>query len=80
MKPAGGAPPSGPAGTGSRSELRVVGTSVTREVELLLDWAGVGKKDVPDPYYGNSTDFERAFKLIDSAATGIATRLHEGRY
>lgn len=50
------------------------------EVELLLDWAGVGKKDVPDPYYGNSKDFERAFKLIDSAATGIATRLHEGRY
>ena len=50
------------------------------EVELLLEWAGVGKKDVPDPYYGNSKDFERAFKLIDAAATGIVKRLHEGRY
>ena len=50
------------------------------EVELLLEWAGVGKKDIPDPYYGNAKDFERAFKLIDAAATGIAKRLHEGRY
>lgn len=50
------------------------------EVELLLDWAGVGNKDIPDPYYGKAKDFERAFKLIDSAATGIVKRLHEGRY
>ncbi|MCC7096084.1 MAG: low molecular weight phosphotyrosine protein phosphatase [Thermomonas sp.] len=49
------------------------------DVELLLEWAGVGNKDVPDPYYGNAKDFERAFKLIDAAATGIVKRLHEGR-
>lgn len=50
------------------------------EVELLLDWAGMGNKDVPDPYYGNARDFERAFKLIDAAATGIVERLREGRH
>lgn len=50
------------------------------DVELMLDWAGVGNKDIPDPYYGGARDFERAFKLIDAAATGIVTRLREGRY
>ena len=38
------------------------------QVELLLDWAGLGKKDVPDPYYGSARDFEHAYKLIDNAA------------
>lgn len=49
-------------------------------VELLLDWSGVGNKDVPDPYYGSTRDFERAFKLVDAAAAGIVLRLQEGRY
>jgi len=50
------------------------------DVELLLDWAGVGNKDVPDPYYGSARDFERAFRLIDAAAAGIVARLSEGRH
>lgn len=50
------------------------------EVELLLDWAGLGSKDVPDPYYGSTRDFERAFKLIDAAAAGIVARIREDRY
>ena len=37
MKSAGDAPASEPAGSGPRSELRVVGTSVSREIELLFD-------------------------------------------
>lgn len=50
------------------------------EVELLLDWAGLGNKDVPDPYYGNTRDFDRVFKLVDAAAAGIVRRLQEGRH
>lgn len=37
MKSAGGASPSEPAGSGPRNELRVVGTSVSREIELLFE-------------------------------------------
>ncbi len=50
------------------------------QVELLLEWSGVGKKDVPDPYYGNARDFEQAFKLVDAAAQGIVERVRQGRF
>ena len=49
------------------------------QVELLLEWSGVGRKDVPDPYYGNARDFEQAFKLVDAAAQGIVERIRHGR-
>jgi protein-tyrosine phosphatase len=50
------------------------------QVELLLDWSGLGKKDVPDPYYGSARDFEHVFRLIDSAAQGIVERVRQGRF
>ena len=50
------------------------------DVELLLEWSGVGKKDVPDPYYGDARDFERAFKLVDAAAMGVVERIRQGRF
>ena len=49
------------------------------QVELLLDWSGVGRKDVPDPYYGSARDFEQAFRLVDAAALGIVERVRQGR-
>ena len=50
------------------------------DVELLLEWSGVGKKDVPDPYYGDPRDFEKAFKLVDAAALGVVERIRQARY
>ncbi len=50
------------------------------QVELLLDWAGIGNKDVPDPYYGSVRDFDRAFRLVDAAAGGIVERVRQGRF
>ncbi|QNN46988.1 low molecular weight phosphotyrosine protein phosphatase [Thermomonas brevis] len=50
------------------------------QVELLLEWSGVGKKDVPDPYYGSTRDFEQAFKLVDAAAQGIVEWVRQGRF
>lgn len=50
------------------------------DVELLLEWSGVGKKDIPDPYYGDTRDFERAFKLVDSAALGVVERIRQQRF
>ena len=49
------------------------------QVELMLEWSGIGRKDVPDPYYGNARDFEHAFKLVDAAAQGIVERVRQGR-
>ena len=50
------------------------------DVELLMEWSGVGKKDIPDPYYGDPRDFERAWKLVDAAANGIVERIRQGRF
>ena len=50
------------------------------QVELLLDWSGVGRKDVPDPYYGDVRDFDKAFKLVDAAALGVVERIRQGRF
>lgn len=50
------------------------------DVELLMEWSGVGKKDIPDPYYGDTRDFERAFKLVDAAALGVVERIRQQRY
>ena len=50
------------------------------DVELLLEWSGAGKKDIPDPYYGDPRDFEKAYKLIDAAALGVVERIRQGRF
>jgi protein-tyrosine phosphatase len=50
------------------------------DVELLLDWSGIGKKDIPDPYYGDARDFDKAFKLVDAAALGVVERIRQGRF
>lgn len=42
---------------------------------LLLDWAGVADADVPDPYAGDSTDFEAVWRMLDRAAHGVVARL-----
>ena len=49
------------------------------QVELMLEWAGAGKKDVPDPYYGSQRDFEQAWKLVDKVAAGVVERVRQGR-
>ena len=50
------------------------------QVELLLEWSGLGKKDIPDPYYGDARDFDKAFKLVDAAALGVVERIRQGRF
>jgi len=50
------------------------------DVELLLEWSGVGKKDIPDPYCGDPRDFERAFKLADAAALGVVERIRQQHF
>jgi len=46
------------------------------QIRLWLPWAGIEEtKSIPDPYYGDDTDFERAWALVDAAAQATVQRL-----
>jgi low molecular weight protein-tyrosine phosphatase len=46
------------------------------KVVLLTAWAGVHDGcAVPDPYTGGPAEFERAWRLVDSAARAVVARL-----
>src|SRR5690606_32721117 len=47
----------------------------TAEARLLLEWAGLGGIEVPDPYTLDMDAFEHAWELVDRAAAGIVERL-----
>lgn len=44
-------------------------------IRLILDFAGLGKKEVPDPYYGDASDFENVYHLLDDACQRIVDKL-----
>jgi protein-tyrosine phosphatase len=52
-------------------------------VRLLLEFAPqVGRRDVPDPYYGGSNGFEYVLDLVEEASVGLLEHLrqtHENR-
>jgi len=43
----------------------------TAKIALFLEHAGLGKKDVTDPYYGGIDGFEKVFDLIQNACAKI---------
>ena len=49
---------------------------LAHKARLLLDWSGVeAGGEVPDPYYGDAADFERAWRMVDAAAQAAVARL-----
>ncbi len=44
-------------------------------LHLLLDFAQMGEREVPDPYYGGPQDFERALDLIELGVAGFIREL-----
>ena len=49
-------------------------------IGLFLDFApGLEGRDVPDPYYGGSADFEHALDLVEAGCDGLVAALREGR-
>jgi protein-tyrosine phosphatase len=46
-----------------------------KKVHLFLKYAGMGDRDVPDPWYGEAEDFRKVFDLIDTACENIARKL-----
>jgi len=50
----------------------------TKKVKLILDENPFTNiKNVPDPYYGDTKDFEAVFKLLDDTCTIIAGNLQQ---
>lgn len=64
------------------STLRIVRerqpADATGDIALLLDWAGQGGGDVPDPYTGDAAGFESVWQLVDAAAAGVVARHRRG--
>jgi protein-tyrosine phosphatase len=52
-----------------------VTTDEQSRIHLLLEFAGLGKKAVPDPYYGDKSDFEHVYQLLDDACQKIVHKL-----
>ncbi|NYZ63973.1 low molecular weight protein-tyrosine-phosphatase [Luteimonas deserti] len=49
--------------------------AATAAIAGLLQWAGTGDGDVPDPYRGSAGDFEAVWGLVDRAAEAIVARI-----
>jgi protein-tyrosine phosphatase len=50
----------------------------TARVQLFMDYAPeLGESQVPDPYYGGESDFERVLDLTDAAARGLIRALQQ---
>ncbi|MGD2055179.1 MAG: low molecular weight protein-tyrosine-phosphatase [Gammaproteobacteria bacterium] len=48
------------------------------KVKLFLDFAsGLSEREVPDPYYGGTTGFERVLDLIEQAAAGLLADIRQ---
>jgi len=47
----------------------------TVEIARFMAYAGRPEADVPDPYYGDSADFEFALDLIEEASRGLAAHI-----
>lgn len=47
----------------------------TAAVHLFLDYAAGDPADVPDPYYGDTGDFQRLFEALDAAAGAMIGRI-----
>ena len=45
--------------------LRMKPNDSTATLALFLDYAGLGTRDVPDPYYGSMREFESCLDLVE---------------
>ena len=50
---------------------RMAPKNTNSKIFLFLDYAGLGTRDVPDPYYGDYQGFEQVLDLIDEGVTQL---------
>ena len=49
------------------------------KVRLFLEFANAQEKEVPDPYYGGASGFERVLDLVEDASRGLLETLQKSR-
>lgn len=49
--------------------------SQRRKLHLFLDFSSGAEREVPDPYYGGETGFERVLDLVEDASRGLLETL-----
>ena len=55
---------------------RIAPREMASRLRLFLDYAPqLGRRDVPDPYYGGATGFEEVLDLIEEGARGLLAEL-----
>jgi protein-tyrosine phosphatase len=54
---------------------RVAPASAWGRIRLLMSFAGQAQGEVPDPYHGGRTEFERSFSLIRDGVAGLTKHL-----
>ena len=63
-----------------RHLLRISPPERRDRIRLLLDFAPeLGRREVPDPYYGGATGFEEVLDLVEEAARGLLAALAASR-
>ena len=55
--------------------LREAPSHAAHKVHLFLGHAGLGKRDVPDPYYDRADGFEKVYRMIREASEALIDRL-----
>ena len=45
------------------------------KIQLFMDYAAARESEVPDPYYGGATGFERVLDLVEDASRGLLRAL-----
>jgi protein-tyrosine phosphatase len=49
------------------------------KLHLFLEFAGATEDEVPDPYYGGASGFERVLDLVEEASRGLLETLRKSR-
>ena len=50
------------------------------KIHLFLEFASGHEDEVPDPYYGGSSGFERVLDLIEDASKGLLQMLRDNHF
>lgn len=52
-----------------------------RKIRLMMEFApALNLREVPDPYYGGESGFDRVLDMVEAASEGLLTHLHETHF
>lgn len=58
-----------------RELLEIAPEGARERIHLFLGFAGIGAREVPDPYFGDAAGFAETYRLVREAAERLADRL-----